>query len=205
MGKTEGKTGGRRDRTTLMQRKQQTSRYIGYTTHICINVTNRWAVNINFCNYIFPRNYKLTSARTTQNEHTDFICDGAVDTGEFLGVNGTSNIPKNDIEMQQFLYIALRRQFQIIFWVQEYKYNLQRHLLNFTAYLLNFSVLATYIRIFTYLMLLHTPRFTVQKRRTMHGASFLNRARNSHCTVITDLDTSKRSTQKAFSCCDAIL
>ena len=39
-----------------------------------------------------------------------------------------------------------------------------------------------------------------------HGASFLNRAaRNSRCTVITDLDTSKRSTQKAFSCCDAIL
>jgi len=36
-------------------------------------------------------------------------------------------------------------------------------------------------------------------------ASFLNRARNSHCTAITDLDTSKRSTQKAFSCCDAIL
>jgi hypothetical protein len=33
----------------------------------------------------------------------------------------------------------------------------------------------------------------------------LNRARNSRCTVITDLDTSKRSTQKAFSCCDAIL
>ena len=28
-------------------------------------------------------------------------------------------------------------------------------------------------------------------------------ARNSRCTVITDLDTSKRSTQKAFSCCDA--
>ena len=25
------------------------------------------------------------------------------------------------------------------------------------------------------------------------------------CTVITDLDTSKRSTLKAFSCCDAIL
>ena len=43
------------------------------------------------------------------------------------------------------------------------------------------------------------------KRRTMHGASFLNGARNSRCTVITDLDTSKRSTQKAFSCCDAIL
>jgi hypothetical protein len=33
----------------------------------------------------------------------------------------------------------------------------------------------------------------------------LNRAQNSHCTVITDLDTTKRSTQKAFSCCDAIL
>ena len=30
-------------------------------------------------------------------------------------------------------------------------------------------------------------------------------ARNSRCTVITDLDTSKRSTQKAFSCCGAIL
>ena len=40
---------------------------------------------------------------------------------------------------------------------------------------------------------------------TMHGASFLNCARNSRCTAITDLDTSKRSTQKAFSCCDAIL
>jgi len=37
------------------------------------------------------------------------------------------------------------------------------------------------------------------------GASFLNRARNSRCTVSTDLETSKRSTQKAFSCCDAIL
>ena len=37
------------------------------------------------------------------------------------------------------------------------------------------------------------------------GASFLNRARNSRCTVITDLDTSKRSTQKAFSCRDAVL
>jgi hypothetical protein len=33
----------------------------------------------------------------------------------------------------------------------------------------------------------------------MHGASFLNRAaRNSCCTVITDPDTSIRSTQKAF-------
>jgi len=38
-----------------------------------------------------------------------------------------------------------------------------------------------------------------------HHASFLNHARNSHCTVITDLDTSKQITQKAFSCCDAIL
>ena len=40
---------------------------------------------------------------------------------------------------------------------------------------------------------------------TVHRASFLNRARNSRCTVFTELDTSKRSTQKAFSCCDAIL
>jgi len=39
----------------------------------------------------------------------------------------------------------------------------------------------------------------------LQGASFLNRARNSSCTVITDLDTSKRITQKALSCCDAIL
>ena len=44
--------------------------------------------------------------------------------------------------------------------------------------------------------------FRAQFRR---DASFLNRARNSRCTVITDLNTSKRSTQKAFSCCDAIL
>jgi len=29
--------------------------------------------------------------------------------------------------------------------------------------------------------------------------------KDAHCTVITDLDTSKRSTQKAFTCCDAIL
>ena len=35
------------------------------------------------------------------------------------------------------------------------------------------------------------------------GASFLNRARNSRCTVITDLDISKRRTQKAFSCSPA--
>jgi len=39
----------------------------------------------------------------------------------------------------------------------------------------------------------------------LHDACFLNRARNPRCTVITDLDTSKRSTQKAFSCCNAIL
>jgi hypothetical protein len=39
----------------------------------------------------------------------------------------------------------------------------------------------------------------------LHGASFLNRARNSRCTVLPDLDTSKRSTQNAFPCCDAIL
>ena len=36
-------------------------------------------------------------------------------------------------------------------------------------------------------------------------ASFLNRSRNSRCTVITDLDTSKWIKQKVFSCCDAIL
>jgi len=46
--------------------------------------------------------------------------------------------------------------------------------------------------------------FRARFRKT-HGASFLNRARNSRCTVITDLDTSKRSTQKACSCCDALL
>jgi len=63
MGKTEGKKSGRRDRTTLMYRKQQTSRHLGYTTYICTNVTNGWVVNINFLNYIFPRNNKLTSAR----------------------------------------------------------------------------------------------------------------------------------------------
>jgi hypothetical protein len=39
----------------------------------------------------------------------------------------------------------------------------------------------------------------------VHGASFLIRARNSRCTVITDLDTSERSTRKAFSSSDAIL
>jgi hypothetical protein len=35
--------------------------------------------------------------------------------------------------------------------------------------------------------------------------SFLNRALNSRCYVITDLDTSKRNTQETFSCYDAIL
>ena len=49
----------------------------------------------------------------------------------------------------------------------------------------------------------YSARF--RKDAPSHGASFLNRARNSRSTVITDLDTSKRSTQKAFSCCDAIL
>jgi len=41
----------------------------------------------------------------------------------------------------------------------------------------------------------------------VHGLekTHLAGARNSRCTVITDLDTSKRSTQKAFSCCAAIL
>jgi len=43
------------------------------------------------------------------------------------------------------------------------------------------------------------------EKTQLPGACFLNRARNSRCTVITDLDTSKRSTQKAFSCCDTIL
>ena len=54
------------------------------------------------------------------------------------------------------------------------------------------------------------PRWCRSRKRlsvcsVLHHASFLNRARNSRCTVITDLDTSKRSTRKAFSCCDAIL
>ena len=35
-------------------------------------------------------------------------------------------------------------------------------------------------------------------QKTYHGASFLNCARNSRCTVITDLDTSKRSTESLF-------
>jgi len=41
------------------------------------------------------------------------------------------------------------------------------------------------------------PEFCTQFR--------INHAQNSRCTVITDLDTSKRSTQKTFSCCDAVL
>ena len=47
--------------------------------------------------------------------------------------------------------------------------------------------------------------YRVHTKKWCGGASFLNRARNSRCTVITDLDTSKRNTQKAFSCSDAIL
>jgi hypothetical protein len=39
----------------------------------------------------------------------------------------------------------------------------------------------------------------------LYGASFLNRVRNSRCIVITDLASSKRSTQKGFFCYDAIL
>ena len=50
-----------------------------------------------------------------------------------------------------------------------------------------------------------SPQWSPSFRFPLHGASFLNRARNSRSTVITDLDTSKRSTQKAFSCCYAIL
>jgi hypothetical protein len=34
---------------------------------------------------------------------------------------------------------------------------------------------------------------------------FFKPSRNSRCTVITDLDTSNWSTQKAYSCCDSIL
>ena len=43
------------------------------------------------------------------------------------------------------------------------------------------------------------------RNNAMHGVSFLNCAWNSRCTVITDLDTPKWSTQKAFYCCSAIL
>ena len=38
-------------------------------------------------------------------------------------------------------------------------------------------------------------KFISHLTRAPDGASFLNRARNSRCTVIRDLDTSKRSTQ----------
>ena len=74
-----------------------------------------------------------------------------------------------------------------------------------------------YIYIYIYIQGIHKrmvrfQKLTINLFLTLHGhnvhlpgASFLNRARNSRCTVITDLDTSKRSTQKAFSCCDAIL
>jgi hypothetical protein len=48
--------------------------------------------------------------------------------------------------------------------------------------------------------------FRVRFKNTLFlcGASFLNLARYSRCTVITDLDTSQRSIRKAFSCRDAI-
>ena len=36
-------------------------------------------------------------------------------------------------------------------------------------------------------------------------SKFLNRARNSRCTVIRDMDTSKQNTEIAFDFCDAIL
>jgi hypothetical protein len=44
----------------------------------------------------------------------------------------------------------------------------------------------------------------LRKTLFLCGASLLSRARNSRCTVITDVDTSKRSTQKVFAFCDAI-
>ena len=44
-----------------------------------------------------------------------------------------------------------------------------------------------------------------QLSKFLKRASFQNHERNSRCTVITDLDTSKWSTQKAFPCSDAIL
>ena len=49
-------------------------------------------------------------------------------------------------------------------------------------------------------------RSVITVQREFRARSFLNRARQLYCcTVITDLDTSKRSTQKAFSCCYTIL
>jgi hypothetical protein len=49
--------------------------------------------------------------------------------------------------------------------------------------------------------------YRAQFKKTLFlcGGSFLNRARSSCRNVITDLDTSKRSTRKAFSCRNAIL
>ena len=57
---------------------------------------------------------------------------------------------------------------------------------------------------------LTTKLFLTLHRHNLHSqqrqlSKFLNRARNSRCTVITDLDTSKQSTQKAFVLYDAIL
>jgi hypothetical protein len=48
-------------------------------------------------------------------------------------------------------------------------------------------------------------KFISHLTRAQRLPAVLNRGRNSRCNVITDLDTSTRSTQKAFSCCDAIL
>lgn len=145
--KTEGKTSGRRDRTNLMCRKQQTCRYLGYTiSYICTNVTKIWAVNINFRNYISPRNYKLTSARNyTKWTQRLFMWR----CGRHRGIAWCK---WNKQHTQEFLHFTLRRQFQMLFLVQKYKHNLLRYLLNCTAPLLRFSVLATYIRICTYLM-----------------------------------------------------
>jgi len=54
------------------------------------------------------------------------------------------------------------------------------------------------------------PVITVQREfrarfRKEAPCVFSTPCTNSRCTVIIDLETSKRSTQKAFSCCDAIL
>jgi hypothetical protein len=48
-------------------------------------------------------------------------------------------------------------------------------------------------------------RARVKKDAPYKNNVFLNSARYSRCTVITDLDSFKRSTQKDFSCCYAIL
>jgi len=47
--------------------------------------------------------------------------------------------------------------------------------------------------------------FRARFRKDAPGMCTVHRALNSHCTVITDLDASKQSTQKDFSCCDAML